>query len=289
MNGQDLEKEYKKKETNNIIRYEDLPPELERAVVLVNAAYASKETRNNWNQGDSGPQGNPLKVILAYFGVPVKFDVPAMSVRPYVNIFLIMIIVCLDISLWILHCGNVACMEYGMIPESMFRKCGITFVTHFFLHGGVLHLVGNMYFMFVFGDNVEDFLGHFKYALLLLVATIVGCASHVVFNLDSAIPCVGASGGISGILAFYAIQFPKARVGFMFFNRWSMYVDNWFKIPAWILLIIWLALQFCGLGDKSNIAYMSHIGGAGVGIIAALIIKFMPVKKNWQTASSRND
>ena len=279
MNKQSLKTKDMEEEAENIIRYQDLPPELEGAVELVNARHASKDMRRRWNQGDSGPQGNPLKVILAYFGVPVKFDVPAISIRPYVNTFLVLAIICLDISLWILHYGNTACMEYGMIPESMFRKCGITFITPFFLHAGLLHLIGNMYFLYVFGDNVEDCLGHLKYVLLLVVATIFGCICHVVFNLESAIPCVGASGGISGILAFYAVQFPKARVGFMFFNSWSMYTDNWFKIPAWILFIAWIGLQFYGLGDKSNISYMSHVGGAGVGVIAALLVRFMAGKK----------
>src|SRR5207249_4486791 len=111
--------------------------------------------------------------------------------------------------------------------------------TSFFLHGGWVHLLGNLYFLLIFGDNVEDYLGRWRYLLLILLAMIVGDALHVLMDPRSAVPVIGASGGIAGIITFYALKFPRVRLGFLF-RFW------WFHMPAYFALIMWVLLQFVG-------------------------------------------
>ncbi|MHC4677439.1 MAG: rhomboid family intramembrane serine protease, partial [Planctomycetota bacterium] len=110
--------------------------------------------------------------------------------------------------------------NWGLVPAELGRRFGLTFVTSFFLHGGLVHLFGNLYYLVVFGDNSEDVLGRGRYLLLIAAATIVGDIAHIVSDPGSTTPCIGASGGISGVLAYYCLRFPKASVGIVVFFHW---------------------------------------------------------------------
>jgi len=116
------------------------------------------------------------------------------------------------------------------------------------------------------GDNVEDYVGRWHYLLLILAATFIGDAVHLLAQPVSAVPCVGASGGISGVIVFYALQFPKARLGFLF--RYFLYF-RWVQMPAWFALLLWLLWQSAGvlmqLSGYSNVAATAHLGGAAAG------------------------
>jgi len=136
------------------------------------------------------------------------------------------------------------------------------------LHGGILHLIGNMYFFLVFGDNVEDWLGEKRYLLLILFSLLAGDIFHILGDPSSTIPVIGASGGISGIIAYYALKFPHARLGILF--GYYFHYD-WIKMPAYVMFVIWIVLQMVGvwqqLAGYSNVSSLAHLGGAAVGVI----------------------
>src|SRR5207249_9726646 len=103
----------------------------------------------------------------------------------------------------------------GLTPTQAMRNGGVTFLTSFFLHAGILHLVGNIYFLFVFGDDVENFLRPFRYLALIAFAALIGDLGHIAADPSSHIPCVGASGGIAAVINLYAPNFPEVTLGFL--------------------------------------------------------------------------
>jgi membrane associated rhomboid family serine protease len=162
--------------------------------------------------------------------------------------------------------------DYGLIPALAGRWHGLTFFTSFFLHAGVFHLIGNLYFLCICGDNVEDFLGWPRYLLLIVLAAFAGDLLHLVADPRSNIPSIGASGGIAGVIVFYALQFPHIRLGFLF--RYWFYF-RWIRLPAWFALVLWLLFQFIDAGQQltgaSAVSSLAHLGGAVVGLLAWLL------------------
>jgi membrane associated rhomboid family serine protease/Zn-finger nucleic acid-binding protein len=152
---------------------------------------------------------------------------------------------------------------FALVPARLWRGDYLPLLTHMFLHGGIGHLLGNMYFLWIFGDNVEDRLGSAYFLFLYLVSGLGAALLHCLLTTDPALPVVGASGAISGVMAAYALLFPQARLVsliFIFQVRW--------KTTTYLLL--WLALQFVGaLWGQSHVAWWAHIGGFLVG--AALV------------------
>lgn len=118
----------------------------------------------------------------------------------------------------------------------------------------------------MFGDNVEDFLGHARYALLLVGASLAGDLIHIFFEPKGELPCIGASGGISGVIMFYALQFPRARLVQMF--RFGL-VIRWVRFSAWTAILVWIGLQLFGVWEQisgvSNVSALAHLGGAAFG------------------------
>ena len=137
--------------------------------------------------------------------------------------------------------------------------------TSMFLHGGWMHLIGNMWFLWLFGDNVEEALGRFRYLLFyFLVATVAALAQC--FSLpDSTAPMIGASGAVAGALGGYALLYPRARIATLVLIPFLWPVID---LPAWIFLGIWFLSQFF-IGAGSGVAWMAHVGGflAGVGLV----------------------
>jgi len=214
------------------------------------------------------PPEEGWKWIPAIFGFPVETNAPAVRRQPLFTWTLALIIIL--VSVWGFG-DEVHIEQFGFVPADCWRFGGLTFLSSFFLHVGILHLVGNLYFLLIFGDNVEDFLGRIRYGLLILSATLMGDLIHLLADPHSTVPCIGASGGISGIIVFYALQFPQARLGFMF--RYFFFF-RWFQIPAWGALALWfllqgvtLLLQLSGIG---NVAATAHFGGAGIGFLCWL-------------------
>lgn len=166
---------------------------------------------------------------------------------------------------------------WGFVPERLsaafsgsgeLSAAAITLLTSMFLHGGWLHLLGNMWYLWIFGDNVEDRLGHWRFLAFYLAAGLFSALAHAFFNPSSPVPTVGASGAIAGVLGAYALAFPRARVitllpVFFFFQVIAM--------PAMLVLGLWFVFQFLSgalslAGPASGgVAWWAHIGGFAFG------------------------
>jgi membrane associated rhomboid family serine protease len=158
--------------------------------------------------------------------------------------------------------------RFGLIPAQFGRYGGLTLLTSFFLHAGALHLLGNMYFFLVFGDNVEDFLGKLRFLALLVLSGLAGNALHIIGDPRSLTPCIGASGAISGVIAFYALKFPHARMGYLF--RVYM-IWRWVRFPAFVMFLFWVGLQVLGaiaqVSGFGSVSSLAHLGGAATGVL----------------------
>ena len=142
-----------------------------------------------------------------------------------------------------------------------------TLLTSMFLHGGWLHLGGNMLYLWIFGDNIERAMGPVKFLMFYLACGLVASAAHILFNLSSQIPAVGASGAISGILGGYLLLFPRNQVRVLTYGRIA-------QVPALVVIGLWIVLQFFnGIGSiartdqTAGVAYMAHIGGFVAGLV----------------------
>ena len=147
-----------------------------------------------------------------------------------------------------------------------------TVFTSMFLHGGWAHLIGNMWFFWIFGNNVEDSVGHFKFIIFYLVCGIAAAIAQILSAPDSYVPMIGASGAISGVLGAYLLLFPRARV-LVLIPIWI--ILKFIYVPAWLLLIVWFALQLfsgwatVGARNGGGVAFWAHVGGfvAGLALI----------------------
>ncbi len=168
---------------------------------------------------------------------------------------------------------RVATVEHVMAPAVI--APWLTMVTCMFLHGGWMHFIGNMWFLYIFGDNVEDRLGHLGYALVYLGTGIAAGVAHFATDPSSPIPTIGASGAIAGVMGAYAWMYPHARVQavlpiFIFIQI--------FVLPAPVFLGIWFLFQtFSGVsasaaGDASGVAWWAHIGGFVAGALVAVLV-----------------
>jgi len=162
------------------------------------------------------------------------------------------------------------------IPDSNIINTYFPFLSFMFLHGGFVHLIGNMWYLWIFGDNVEDRLGRVKFIIFYLICGIGSAIVHVYFNSQSEVPCVGASGAIAGVLGAYMVTFPRARVLVLIplFIVWQT-----IELPAIIVLGFWFLIQFfSGTASISSthgggVAWWAHIGGFVLGVI---LIKLFP-------------
>ncbi|WP_187969282.1 rhomboid family intramembrane serine protease [Aquibium microcysteis] len=154
-------------------------------------------------------------------------------------------------------------------PHLVILPEGFTYVTYAFLHGDFFHLAGNMLFLWVFGDNVEDALGHFRFLLFYCACAAAGAAFHGMLAPGSEIPLVGASGAIAGIVAAYLILHPRVKVWVLAFGRIPL------RIPAFVPLILWVGFQvlMLSVGDDSNISWATHVGGILCGALLIVILK----------------
>lgn len=208
--------------------------------------------------------------LVAMAGFPLEEWQPEFRHTPYLTWLLVVATSVISIYaftdvLGILH-------RYAFVPALFPETECWRSLSSFFLHGGVLHLIANMYFLWVFGDNVEDYLGKLRYLLLLVTATYMGDVAHWALNPDSMIPCVGASGGISGIIAFYALQFPRARIAIAPPIVSPLFALFWLiRLKVGWALLIWFGMQglllFLQASGLSNISAAAHLGGAAAGAI----------------------
>jgi membrane associated rhomboid family serine protease len=219
---------------------------------------------------------------------PIKDDQPRYS-TPYVNGFLI----ALNILIYIFQSTldprsyELFARQFGVVPSHVFAFLAgsphyplgavvVPLFTSMFVHAGWAHVLGNMWFLFIFGDNIEDYLGHFKYLVFYMLSGLCAMATQIAIYPNSNLPTVGASGAIAGVLGAYFILYPRARVLTWFF----VFV---FYIPAWIMLGYWFVFQFfAGAAtlsmarpghDVGGVAVWAHVGGFVAGLV---MIKIFP-------------
>jgi membrane associated rhomboid family serine protease len=201
---------------------------------------------------------------------PLRDTQPSYS-KPVVTVVLIVVNVLVFLYEFSLDSfsQNAFTFRYALIPDR-FHLSNV--VTSMFLHGGWMHVLGNMWFLWIFGDNIEDILGHGKFLLFYLMCGFAAAMTQVFFNPTSRVPMVGASGAIAGVMGAYMIKFPNSRIRtliflFIFFTM----VD----VPAWIMLIYWFGLQFIGGFEslasaqvaQGGTAFFAHVGGFLSGIL----------------------
>lgn len=164
---------------------------------------------------------------------------------------------------------------FGLVPARADRYFGLTLLSSFLLHGGLMHLLGNLYYLVLFGDNVEDYLGPSRFLLLVALAALVGDIAHIALDRRSEVPLIGASGGISGLVAFYGLQYPRAKMAFVVFFRWI-------RVPAYLFLAFWLGLQMLTAWQQvsglTSVSALAHLGGAAVGVWFWLTWRASPSK-----------
>ncbi len=163
-------------------------------------------------------------------------------------------------------------LHWALIPARISQGSGFeTLLTSTFLHGGLMHLAGNMLFLWIFGDNLEDEMGHVRFLLFYLACGIGSGMIHFLAAPGSPVPTVGASGAIAGVMGAYLLLFPKARVDILIILVIFVRI---LAIPAWLMLGLWLGMQFLGgLSADPNgggVAYWAHAGGFVVGIVLAV-------------------
>jgi membrane associated rhomboid family serine protease len=176
-------------------------------------------------------------------------------------------------------------MMYGMVPShvgvALQSGAGLGLAlrplfTSMFIHSGWLHIIGNMWFLWIFGDNVEDSLGHFGYLFFYLACGLAGGITHIIANWGSNLPAVGASGAIAGVMGAYIVLFPRARVLTLIILVVFFFTV---RLPAVVVIGVWFAIQFfsgvgsLGATEAGGVAFWAHIGGFLAGAIVGLIAK----------------
>ncbi|MFY9560227.1 MAG: rhomboid family intramembrane serine protease [Terriglobales bacterium] len=223
--------------------------------------------------------------------IPLRDDQPSFS-TPFINYFLIVLNVLVflfELSVGMQSPGalNAFLSIFGVVPQHTVAVLTgqsydspataiLPFFTSMFLHGSFYHLGGNMLFLWIFGDNVEDYLGHFRYLVFYLGGGIVAAMAQILLNPNSPIPTVGASGAIAGVMGAYFILYPRARV-LVWFPPIFL-----FHVAAWLMLGYWFLMQFLSGTVTSiavtsqttgGIAFWAHVGGFVAGV---LMIKVFP-------------
>jgi membrane associated rhomboid family serine protease len=177
--------------------------------------------------------------------------------------------------------------QFGVVPSRLAMLLSgsypllavvLPFFTSLFLHAGWTHVIGNMWFLYIFGDNVEDYLGHFKYLVFYILTGVLAMGAQVGVNLNSTVPAIGASGAIAGVLGAYFVLYPRARV-----LTWFFVFVVW--VPAWIILGYWFVLNFLSgtatvlavqNQNMGGVAFWAHVGGFVSG---ALLVKLFGERK----------
>ncbi|MGB0721347.1 MAG: rhomboid family intramembrane serine protease [Gammaproteobacteria bacterium] len=213
--------------------------------------------------------------------LPLKDDNP-LRVIPFQLVTVAIIAACVAVFAYQASLGKqesgMFSYALGMIPAVLFDikqlpvalawvPAEATLITSMFLHGGFMHLAGNMLYLWIFGDNIEDAMGHGRFILFYLLCGIAAALTEAWMNPSSEIPMVGASGAISGVLGAYLILHPRRKVLVLVLFRILL------PLPAYVVLGAWIGIQFLSLGQAdSNVAWWAHIGGFVAGVL--LIVPF---------------
>lgn len=240
---------------------DDLSPKAREALALAQLEVLKKDQEAK-EMGESRPD-HWWEIIPAIFGLPIEYNHTSLIHLPFATWALAVFIAFVNIYFY----GNLEELitNWGLVPAELGRHFGFTFISSFFLHAGLIHMIVNLYFLLVFGDNTEDVLGKKQYLLLVAIATFAGHIAHILGDPRTTVPCVGASGGISGIMAYYCLRFPKASVGFLWYYRF------WIRLPVGVMFALWILSQilqaFWQVSGFTSVSALAHLGGASIGIL----------------------
>lgn len=205
-----------------------------------------------------GPSG--WKILLSLFLMPVEREV-RVGRRPWITWSLLAVVGGLS---YIGFSNLDFALQYGLLPRHIWRDGGITLISYFFIHGGWMHLLSNLYYLWLFGYNVEDEVGPLRYIVTLVLSSVVGGLTHAYLDPDPSKVLVGASAGISGLGMLYMLRVPRARL--------SLFL---LRLPAYSLMIIWILLQIrtaaAQLEGLTAVSALAHLGGALTGVLAYFI------------------
>jgi len=230
--------------------------------------------------------------------IPLRDDQPTFS-TPFVNYFLIALNIM--VFVWELSVSHQALnsfmVEFGVVPHhtlavltgqsyDSLATAILPLFTSMFLHASFFHVAGNMLFLWIFGDNVEDYLGHFTYLVFYLVSGVAAGVTHILLNQASRAPSIGASGAIAGVMGAYFILYPRARVLIWFPPIF------FFHVPAWLMLGYWFVMNFLSgtataIAETSQstggIAFWAHVGGFVAGVIMINVFRERPHRYRYGT------
>jgi len=205
----------------------------------------------------------------------------------YVTITLILI--CIGTFMWQIRLPEQASIyasyAYGLVPSVLLQQQSlpadvnalpstITLFSYMFLHGSWMHLLGNLLFLWVFGDNIEDSMGHARFIAFYLLCGLAAGLTHSLFEPSSQIPMIGASGAIAGILGAYLVLHPRVKVLVLVFSRIPI------ALPAYLLLLGWILFQFFSVansGENNPVAWWAHIGGFLAGMVLIIPLRYKKV------------
>ncbi len=206
--------------------------------------------------------------------IPLKDENPTHSF-PFFTIILIASNIFIFLYQVNLPAPSAIFESYGLVPVHLLESPVSTYPTIYssmFLHSGLGHLAGNMLYMWIFGNNIEDVLGKFRFIIFYLFCGTLAALCHISTDLHSEIPMVGASGAISGILGAYLILFPYAKVKTLIFLGFFITI---IRIPAIVLLVIWMVIQVSSgiIASDGGVAWFAHIGGFIAGMLLILPLR----------------
>lgn len=235
----------------------------------VEARYQHEDTYNR-------PPAETWQQVLGLLGFPIEENAPSPLYRPWVTWTLAATMTGVMLICLLTHQLPSTIDSWGLHSDHLMRHGGLTWLTSFFLHGNLLHLLGNLYFLLIFGDNVEDLLGRARFVLFLVCAEFAANLLHLAFHRSSGSLLIGSSGSISAIIVFYALALPHVRLVFCLWpwlRGWSnSFEGGWLRLSAGVALIAWVLLQLGGAMEQlfglSNISAMAHLGGGSVGALA---------------------
>ena len=218
--------------------------------------------------------------------IPLK-DENETQKKCYIRLVILIVCALVFFSQTLSPNNNYWIYYFGFKPLSLFQNVTyssfpgyLTLITSLFLHGGWMHFLGNMLYLWIFADNVEDKLGAKRFVCFYLISGVFASLTQAFFNFNSEVPMIGASGSIAGVLGAYLYFFPKAKVlvlipFFIFFTV---------KVPAYILLIFWFLYQFLNLSNiDSSVAWLAHIGGFIFGYFFAVFSKSYNLEEKGKT------
>ncbi len=217
--------------------------------------------------------------------IPLRDTQPSHT-KPFVTVALILLNVAIFLYQFSLdpYELNFFLSHYGLVP-ARFEWADV--LTGIFLHGGWMHLIGNMWFLWIYGDNVEEILGHARYLVFYLLCGFAASFLQILFHMESRVPMIGASGAIAGVMGAYIVKFPHSRITtlvpvFVFLTT--------MEIPAYIILAYWFVIQFfSGIGSlghsqlsQGGVAWFAHIGGFLAGIVLILVMRTRRRWSHWR-------